>query len=180
MIDLTNKGGQFYQMTQRQSQTLTGLYSTMKDSINDNLRDVGEQIVKSFDLKQAMMDVTTFTTAAKPVFMEMLTGIGESFKSNTDAVMQFGNKSQAQLEGVAKGMGFILDTVNGVQVAFKGVYAAIATATDWATQLGAAITRGLSALEEFATGKSKLRPTQRSKPTPTQSTRRPEQAPHGF
>lgn len=47
----TGEGGRFYQMTARQTGTLAGLWSTFKDSVSTSLRQVGEAMVVSLDLK---------------------------------------------------------------------------------------------------------------------------------
>lgn len=47
----TSEGGRFFQMTERQSQTLAGLWSTFKDSVSTALRDVGVALMTSVDLK---------------------------------------------------------------------------------------------------------------------------------
>lgn len=47
----TSEGGQFYQMNEKQSQTLAGLWTTLTGTIVGRLREVGEAMVESLDLK---------------------------------------------------------------------------------------------------------------------------------
>lgn len=55
----TGEGGRFYQMTARQTGTLAGLWSTFKDSVSTSLRQVGEAMVVSLDLKGWLAYLTT-------------------------------------------------------------------------------------------------------------------------
>ena len=50
-IDATAAGGRFYQMNERQSRTLGGLWSTLKDNVLVALRTIGEALVDTFDIK---------------------------------------------------------------------------------------------------------------------------------
>lgn len=47
----TSDGGRFYNMTERQSSTLAGKFSTMKDGISTAMRDLGQSLVNNLDLK---------------------------------------------------------------------------------------------------------------------------------
>ena len=49
--DATSAGGRFFGMTERQSSTLTGLWSTTKDTLISTLTEIGAQITQTFDLK---------------------------------------------------------------------------------------------------------------------------------
>ena len=50
--DATSEGGRFFGMTERQSQTLTGKFSTMKDGINDVLRTIGAELIEKLHVKE--------------------------------------------------------------------------------------------------------------------------------
>ena len=52
---MTSEGGKFYGMMEKQSQTMEGLWATLKDNVSMFARDVGE---KSFNnLKNALSDL---------------------------------------------------------------------------------------------------------------------------
>ena len=72
--DATSEGGRFYGMTERQSGTLTGLYSTMRDTIDGTLRDIGQRLVDTFDLKSLVGS----TTASIAQITQMISTYGES------------------------------------------------------------------------------------------------------
>ena len=55
-VDATSEGGRFYGMTERQSGTMAGLWSTLRDTIDGVLRDIGVQLVKTFDLRKTLSD----------------------------------------------------------------------------------------------------------------------------
>lgn len=52
--NMTSAGGQFHGMMDRQSKTLGGLYSTLKDNVVLGLREIGDQMVEAFNLKENM------------------------------------------------------------------------------------------------------------------------------
>lgn len=63
--DATSEGGRFYKMNERQSQTLLGRWSTLKDNVTAALMEIGTAIIKEFDLKQITADVTEMTKTFK-------------------------------------------------------------------------------------------------------------------
>jgi len=63
----TSEGGQFYQMTDRQSKTTAGRFSTMKDGINTALKEAGEAILKNLDMQGVFEHINSFT-AQVPFF----------------------------------------------------------------------------------------------------------------
>lgn len=53
---MTDKGGIFFDQMAKQSRTLTGLFSTLRDNVNLALAEIGQQLVKTFDLKTKVSD----------------------------------------------------------------------------------------------------------------------------
>ena len=51
---MTEKGGIFHDQMQKQSQTLSGLFSTLKDNVFNALVEIGEQIDRAFSVKDNM------------------------------------------------------------------------------------------------------------------------------
>lgn len=54
----TAEGGRFYNSTQKQSQTLSGLYSTMKDNISLSLKSLGDEISNALNLKELLPKIS--------------------------------------------------------------------------------------------------------------------------
>lgn len=54
----TGEGGQFFGLMEKQSKSLSGLFSTMQDDIGGFLRVVGQDIVELFGFKQFLMGVS--------------------------------------------------------------------------------------------------------------------------
>lgn len=71
-IDLTDTGGQFAGMMAKQSTTLAGLWSTLKDNVGLAMRQMAEDIVKAFDVKQVIADLTTTIAAVGTVMAKVL------------------------------------------------------------------------------------------------------------
>lgn len=75
--NLTDAGGQYAGMTAAQSQTVAGLYSTLKDNVNLSLRDIGQAITKELDLKYAVGQLIEFTGVFREEWVPQIAdGIG--------------------------------------------------------------------------------------------------------
>lgn len=85
VISLTSKGGQFYNMTLKQSKTLNGLFSTVTDSFNimgaqiaqqflPQIKDIAIRLINSAPKIQAVL--TTAFNAALPVVNALISTIG--------------------------------------------------------------------------------------------------------
>jgi hypothetical protein len=61
-VSLTSEGGMFFNMTANQSTTLGGLYSNLQDSVTQNLRTIGDSIVKNLDLKTVIPQASKYLT----------------------------------------------------------------------------------------------------------------------
>ena len=64
----TQAGGKFAGATQAQSQTIAGLFSTLKDNVALALGELGNEIAEAFDLKKLVKDITTNIKAVTTVF----------------------------------------------------------------------------------------------------------------
>ena len=82
MKGMTSKGGIFTKQMERQSGTLAGLFSTLKDNITLALAEVGDVLVKNLDLKNLMKDVISNIQAATRAFAE--------FTKNNPRLTKFG------------------------------------------------------------------------------------------
>lgn len=65
---MTEKGGVFFNQMEKQSNTLTGIFSTLIDNIENILSDVGDELVRAFSLKQTMKDFIGFLQRAGEKF----------------------------------------------------------------------------------------------------------------
>jgi len=65
--EATSEGGLFFGMTDRQSKTTAGRFSTMKDGINTALKEAGEAILKNLDMQGVFEHINNFT-AQVPFF----------------------------------------------------------------------------------------------------------------
>ncbi len=82
MRDMTSQGGIFVKQMERQSGTLAGLFSTLKDNIVLALAEVGDVLVENLDLKNLMKDVIGNIQVATRAFAE--------FTKNNPKLTKFG------------------------------------------------------------------------------------------
>ena len=75
LVELTSKGGIFFEQTKSQSKTLAGLFSTLKDNMDLTAATIGDVVVDVFDLKEGLSGVSEF-------FGKMRAGIKSFAKSN--------------------------------------------------------------------------------------------------
>lgn len=64
----TQAGGKFAGATKAQSQTIAGLFSTLKDNVALALGELGNEIAEAFDLKELVKDITNKIKAVTTVF----------------------------------------------------------------------------------------------------------------
>ncbi len=66
---MSSEGGLFAQMMQKQSGTLTGVWSTFNDSLGVIMTDVGDAIIEGFDLRSVIADMTGFAERFRSEWM---------------------------------------------------------------------------------------------------------------
>lgn len=86
MKDMTGEGGKFYKMTQKQSTTAIGLWSTLKDNIGFAAEEIGNVLMEQFNLKEVMTSaiekIKAFTAGFKewaqahPILLKMAIAFG--------------------------------------------------------------------------------------------------------
>jgi len=76
MASMTSEGGQFAGLMDAQSQTLGGLFSTLKDNVGLALRDIAQNIIKAFNLKAAMGNVIGFLGTMRTFLGGVLASVG--------------------------------------------------------------------------------------------------------
>ncbi len=71
----TQAGGKFAGATKAQSQTIAGLFSTLKDNVALALGELGNEIAETFDLKKLVKDITKNIKAVTTVFKSLSSGV---------------------------------------------------------------------------------------------------------
>lgn len=66
----TSEGGRFYQGMIKGSQTLAGRFSTLKDNIQLALKDIGDALVATFNVKGIVIELTAWVRKAALAFKE--------------------------------------------------------------------------------------------------------------
>ena len=132
-IDMTSSGGQFFGMTDRQSRTLTGLWSTLTDTVRGALRRVAQQAIETFDFKRLVSLATgaieSFGNAVVPAVKSM----AEWAKANVATFVTIGKVGLRLAELLI--VGKVLGTLKNQTVLWAGT---LATATQKLKALGAA------------------------------------------
>lgn len=118
-VDATSAGGLFYQMNEKQSKTLLGQWSTMKDELTASLIQIGESLVKNLDLK----GLTGGLTETAAVFKrDWIPALEEFVKLAPDLIDAFGNVGKG-VRDIAEYIRNVKDDVEG----FSLILASIAT-----------------------------------------------------
>lgn len=69
--NLTKEGGDFFNMMEKRSKTLSGLFSTLTDDLNTLRMEIGREVAELFHLKEVMGLVSTATQAATNWFTSL-------------------------------------------------------------------------------------------------------------
>lgn len=80
-IDMTSAGGRFDGMMVKQSGTLAGLFSTLKDTLGNTLEKIAESIIDTFNLKGAMSGLISNGDRIGDFFVGMVQRIAPAAKS---------------------------------------------------------------------------------------------------
>lgn len=119
--NLTGEGGQFAGLMAAQSQTLGGVWSTLKDNIGMALGEIGAGIADTFNLTSVTSNMTTFVQSMLPKIQGFMAGIKASFQqikpiliqgwnTITARVQMFWEMGQAVFTGISSTMGGFLPT----------------------------------------------------------------------
>ena len=60
LTEATQKSGMYFKATEKLSESVNGLFSTLSDSINKAFGKLGDEIIKVIDLKNLVKDITVF------------------------------------------------------------------------------------------------------------------------
>ena len=134
---MTGSGGQFNGMMAAQSQSLSGLWSTMNDGIGGALRDFSGYMLEAFNVKEGIAGLTSGIDIARGAFeglkpyFEQLINFGSAIGSGF--MQAFGMIS----EGVSTTFSFMNDFTGGVLSQIDDAIFAFWATAEWAvTNLG--------------------------------------------
>lgn len=116
----TAEGGMFANGMAKQSGTLLGLFSTLKDSLSIALGDVGEQIVEAFDLKNVLGNLISNINKIRTAFNNLSDEIKNRIIIITTSIAAIG----PALIGLAitiKGMAALAGVFRIITTAIKGI-----------------------------------------------------------
>ena len=116
----TAEGGMFANGMAKQSGTLLGLFSTLKDSLRIALGDVGEQIVEAFDLKNVLGNLISNINKIRTAFNNLSDEIKNRIIIITTSIAAIG----PALIGLAitiKGMAALAGVFRIITTAIKGI-----------------------------------------------------------
>jgi len=91
---MTDEGGQFAGMMEKQSQTLAGVWSTFADTMKGKLREAAEVAIAAFDLKSLITDTTEaadkmgILAQAVATVADVVDAIGDGFKYAQAGIVQ--------------------------------------------------------------------------------------------
>jgi uncharacterized protein YoxC len=119
----TSEGGRFYKNMEKRSQTLGGLFSTMKDDIAATLRSLGQEMIDTLDLKGLVASVSTASQSILAFFQ----GLSPEVKKTLELLGAFGGSVLTLTVGWTL-LGPIVTSLfstfaSGVMGAVKGVQA---------------------------------------------------------
>jgi tape measure domain-containing protein len=116
----TAEGGMFANGMAKQSGTLLGLFSTLKDSLRIALGDIGEQIVQAFDLKNVLGNLISNINKIRTAFNNLSDEIKNRIIIITTSIAAIG----PALIGLAitiKGMAALAGVFRIITTAIKGI-----------------------------------------------------------
>lgn len=127
MVSMSATGGVFADQMKKQSNTLAGVWSTLKDNVNLALASLGSQIVETFDLKNTINSVIGVIQRATAAFV--------SFTKENPRLAKLG----IVIAGLATIMGPLLIAVGIAATAFAALSVPILLASGAVAAIGAAI-----------------------------------------
>lgn len=90
LVDLTGQGGKFGGLMEAQSQSLSGRWSTLKDTIGQGALQIGQALAEGFDMTAIIEQITNmtnqFVTNWMPAIVSTLKWLGEGFVAVFDTL----------------------------------------------------------------------------------------------
>ncbi len=145
--NMTKEGGLFHGQLEKQSKSLSGLVSTLKDNVGMVLADVGKKLVETFDIKGLIKDLgdAAFEAGRWITFMaDEAVNVGRAVRewAGTTGVQWLRDTAKAAQEWVAAnqklvlGIGLTAGAVGLAVVAFKVLQFSLLTTLAAMTMLG--------------------------------------------
>lgn len=140
MKSMSEEGGIFQDQMKRQSETLAGVFSTLKDNIFDLMVQIGDVAVETFDLKTQIKDLTDWIKNAgknSDQFKMQLQGFVETAVGLAGVLVTIIVLNKAWAAAMITGQAIMLAwkigvvAFNGVLLVLKGTLALVRLAT-WA------------------------------------------------
>jgi tape measure domain-containing protein len=139
----TSAGGKFAGATKAQSQTIAGLFSTLRDNVSLALGELGKELVRAFDLDKLVTDLTNKVKAVTTVFKAMSSDVKKQMLifagvlgasgpallalKGIIAVITFLSIKFVALVAVVSGIGFIFKSAFEQSGSFVGMFQLIFT-----------------------------------------------------
>ena len=124
-VSMTSEGGQFAGLMAAQSQTLSGLVSTLRDNVGLLARDLTADLFERIELKGLIADFTEAIPLIKGVLAGVLefaySGLGEVakwFGVTGEAAGGSGNRIVAAMEIGARGIAFVADGIDTAVIGY--------------------------------------------------------------
>ncbi len=145
----TNKGGKFYDGMNRLSQTLSGLFSTLKDNLNVALAEFGNEIAKTLDLKNNMKEINNILAKMTEAFKNLSPGMKKLIVFGTLGLVAF-----TAIAGVLAVIITAFATIGGALASAVGLFTlanigAVALGTTIGSFIGAGIGHTIIKIQEF-------------------------------
>ena len=130
----TQQSGMYYQATEKLSQSLNGLFSTLKDSINLAFAELGTEIVKVVDLKNIIKDIVDYAERMTQAFK----GLSPEMKK----FIVYGGMFLTALLPIGLALGGFLVALKqiAIVIAFIGRTALLNPFTFWLTAIALLVT----------------------------------------
>ena len=140
---MTDEGGQFFGLMAKQSKTLGGVWSTLKDNVSMVLTDLGDELVKTFDLKNSINNFTKYVQGAKPAIVEFVKSLAPLGESILQGVINLSSGFATLIQGIAPLVSVLADLAKYLGVGgpiLVGLTAIIATGSPFLAITAGAIT----------------------------------------
>lgn len=98
--DLTGEGGRFAEMMKKQSGTLAGIFSTLKDNVSATLRDIAIQIIDVFRIKDAIAAIAGGMSAIRSRVVGGVSMVAGYVRSGLSGIVGFIAPVAASIAGV--------------------------------------------------------------------------------
>jgi hypothetical protein len=103
-VEATSKGGLFFDMNRKQSETLLGKWSTFKDEVTSALITVGESIAKNLDLKAVTAEFTRMAGSFKDDFLPAINDFIKQAPNMVNALGQIAKAAGQTASAFSKGV----------------------------------------------------------------------------